>query len=184
MKVLVIGSGGREHALVWKIAQSPLVKKVYCAPGNAGIAELAECVPIPAANIQTLLDFARREKIDLTVVGPEGPLAEGIVDLFQKEGLRIFGATRRAAEIESSKSFAKSLMTKYRIPTARGRSFKNHDQARRYLSQAGTPVVVKADGLAAGKGVIVCETEKEASEALDRITVSYTHLTLPTTILV
>jgi phosphoribosylamine--glycine ligase len=169
MKVLVIGSGGREHALVWKIAQSPLVKKVYCAPGNAGIAELAECVPIPAANIQTLLDFARREKIDLTVVGPEGPLAEGIVDLFQKEGLRIFGATRRAAEIESSKSFAKSLMTKYRIPTARGRSFKNHDQARRYLSQAGAPVVVKADGLAAGKGVIVCETEKEAIEALDRI---------------
>jgi phosphoribosylamine--glycine ligase len=173
MKVLVIGSGGREHALVWKIAQSPLVKKVYCAPGNAGIAELAECVPIPAANIQTLLDFARREKIDLTVVGPEGPLAEGIVDLFQKEGLRIFGATRRAAEIESSKSFAKSLMTKYRIPTARGRSFKNHDQARRYLSQAGTPVVVKADGLAAGKGVIVCETEKEASEALDRIMIKH-----------
>ena len=173
MKVLVIGSGGREHALVWKIAQSPLVKKVYCAPGNAGIAELAECVPIPAANIQTLLDFARREKIDLTVVGPEGPLAEGIVDLFQKEGLRIFGATRRAAEIESSKSFAKSLMTKYRIPTARGRSFKNHDQARRYLSQAGAPVVVKADGLAAGKGVIVCETEKEASEALDRIMIKH-----------
>jgi phosphoribosylamine--glycine ligase len=171
MKVLVIGSGGREHALVWKIAQSPRVKRVYCAPGNAGIAESAECVPIPAGNIQTLLDFARREKIDLTVVGPEGPLSEGIVDLFQNEGLRIFGATQRAAEIESSKSFAKSLMAKYRIPSARGRSFKSHDQARRYLSQSGAPVVVKADGLAAGKGVIVCETEKEAIEALDRIMV-------------
>jgi len=171
MKVLVIGSGGREHALVWKISQSPRVKRVYCAPGNAGIAESAECVPIPASNIQTLLDFARREKIDLTVVGPEGPLSEGIVDLFQKEGLRIFGATQRAAEIESSKSFAKSLMAKYRIPSARGRSFKSHDPARRYLSQSGAPVVVKADGLAAGKGVIVCETEKEALEALDRIMV-------------
>jgi phosphoribosylamine--glycine ligase len=171
MKVLVIGSGGREHALVWKIAQSPKVKKLFCAPGNAGIAELAECAPIPAGNIQTLLDFARRQKIDLTVVGPEGPLSEGIVDLFQKEGLRIFGATRRAAEIESSKSFAKSLMTKYRIATARGRSFKNYDQARRYLHQTGAPVVVKADGLASGKGVIVCENEKEALEALDRVMV-------------
>ena len=171
MKVLVIGSGGREHALVWKIAQSPKVKKLFCAPGNAGIAELAECAPIPAGSIQTLLDFARRQKIDLTVVGPEGPLSEGIVDLFQKEGLRIFGATRRAAEIESSKSFAKSLMTKYRIATARGRSFKNYDQARRYLHQTGAPVVVKADGLASGKGVIVCENEKEALEALDRVMV-------------
>jgi phosphoribosylamine--glycine ligase len=171
MKVLVIGSGGREHALVWKIAQSPLVKKIYCAPGNAGISELAECVPIPAGNIQTLLDFARREKVDLTVVGPEGPLSEGIVDLFQKEGLRIFGATRRAAELEASKSFAKALMVKYRIPTARGRSFKSYDQARRYLPQAGAPVVLKADGLAAGKGVIVCASEKEAQEALDRIMV-------------
>lgn len=171
MKVLVIGSGGREHALVWKIAQSPKVKKLFCAPGNAGIAELAECAPIPAGSIQTLLDFARRQKIDLTVVGPEGPLSEGIVDLFQKEGLRIFGATRRAAEIESSKSFAKSLMTKYRIATARGRSFKNYDQARRYLHQTGAPVVVKADGLASGKGVIVCENEKEALEALGRVMV-------------
>ena len=171
MKVLVVGGGGREHALVWKIAQSPRVKKLYCAPGNAGIAELAECVPIPAGDIPALLDFARRQKIDLTVVGPEGPLSEGIVDLFQKEGLRIFGATRRAAEIESSKSFAKELMTKYRIPTARGRSFRSYEQARRYLRQAGVPVVVKADGLAAGKGVIVCESEKEAQEALDRVMV-------------
>src|SRR5512136_2112234 len=106
MKILVIGSGGREHALVWKIAQSPRVKKIYCAPGNAGIADLAECVPVPAGDLPALLEFARREHIDLTVVGPEGPLADGIVDLFEKEGFRIFGATRRAAEIEGSKSFA------------------------------------------------------------------------------
>jgi len=171
MKVLIIGSGGREHALAWKIAQSPMVRKLFCAPGNAGIADLAECVPIAAGDIPALRDFARRQKIDLTVVGPEGPLSEGIVDSFHKEGLRIFGATRRAAEIESSKSFAKSLMTKYRIPTAQGRSFKRYDPAQRYLRQAGTPVVVKADGLAAGKGVIVCETAKEAQEALDRVMV-------------
>jgi len=171
MKVLVIGSGGREHALVWKIAQSPRVKKLYCAPGNAGIAELAECVSIPAGDLPALLDFARRQKIDLTVVGPEGPLSEGIVDLFRKEGLRIFGATRRAAEIESSKSFAKDLMTQYGIPTARGRSFRSYEPARRYLRQAGAPVVVKADGLAAGKGVIVCASEAEAQEALERVMV-------------
>ncbi|MCU0590519.1 MAG: phosphoribosylamine--glycine ligase [Desulfobacterales bacterium] len=171
MKVLIIGSGGREHALAWKIAQSPRVKTLYCAPGNAGIAELAECVPIMAGDIPALLDFARKQKIDLTVVGPEGPLSEGIVDSFQREGLKIFGATRRAAEIESSKSFAKELMLKYRIPTARGRSFKSLDQARRYLKEAGAPVVVKADGLAAGKGVIVCESETEARDALERIMV-------------
>jgi len=171
MKVLVVGSGGREHALVWKIAQSPRVKKLYCAPGNAGIAELAECVPIPAGDIPALIDLARRQKIDLTVVGPEGPLSEGIVDLFRKEGLRIFGATRRAAEIESSKSFAKDLMTKYGIPTARGRSFRSYELARRYLRQASAPVVVKANGLAAGKGVIVCASEAEAQEALERVMV-------------
>ncbi len=171
MKVLVIGGGGREHALVWKIAQSPKVKELFCAPGNAGIAELARCVPIPAGDIPQLLDFAKRQKIDLTVVGPEGPISEGIVDRFQAEGLRIFGATRMAAEIESSKSFAKSLMTKYGIPTAKGRSFTDHGEAQRYLREVGAPVVVKADGLAAGKGVIVCATEKEALDALKRIMV-------------
>jgi phosphoribosylamine--glycine ligase len=169
MNVLVIGGGGREHALVWKIAQSPKVKKVFCAPGNAGIADAAECVPIAASDIPRLLDFARREKIDLTVVGPEGPLSEGIVDVFEKAGLRIFGATRRAAEIEASKSFAKDLMVKYGIPTARGQSFKSIAAARRYLRQINAPVVVKADGLAAGKGVIVCATRKEAEEALERV---------------
>jgi phosphoribosylamine--glycine ligase len=171
MKVLVIGGGGREHALVWKIAQSPKVKAIFCAPGNAGIAEIAQCVPIAAGDIPQLLDFAKRQKIDLTVVGPEGPLSEGIVDRFQAEGLRIFGATRRAAEIESSKSFAKALMAKYGIPTAKGRSFTDHGEARRYLREAGVPVVVKADGLAAGKGVIVCATEEEALDALNRVMV-------------
>jgi phosphoribosylamine---glycine ligase len=171
MKVLVIGGGGREHALVWKIAQSPKVKKVFCAPGNAGISDLAECVPISAGDLQRLLDFARRRKIDLTVVGPEGPLSEGIVDLFEREGLRIFGASRRAAEIESSKSFAKALLDKYRIPTAQGRSFRSLTQAERYLRKLGVPVVVKADGLAAGKGVIVCATEAQALAALKRIMV-------------
>jgi len=171
MKVLVIGGGGREHALVWKIAQSPKVKKVFCAPGNAGIADLAECVPVSAGDLQGLLDFARRRKIDLTVVGPEGPLSEGIVDLFEREGLRIFGASRRAAEIESSKSFAKALLDQYRIPTARGRSFRSLTQAERYLRRLGLPVVVKADGLAAGKGVIVCTTEAQGLAALKRIMV-------------
>ena len=171
MRVLVIGSGGREHALAWKIAQSPRVKKIYCAPGNAGIADLAECVPIPAGDLPELLEFARREHIDLTVVGPEGPLSAGIVDLFEKEGFRIFGATRRAAEIEGSKSFAKSLMARYGIPTAKGRSFTDHAEAAEYLRRTGVPVVVKADGLAAGKGVIVCHTEAEARAALDLVMV-------------
>ena len=171
MRVLVIGSGGREHALAWKIAQSPRVKKIYCAPGNAGIADLAECVPIPAGDLPALLEFARREHIDLTVVGPEGPLSAGIVDLFEKEGFRIFGATRRAAEIEGSKSFAKSLMARYGIPTAKGRSFTDHAEAAEYLRRTGVPVVVKADGLAAGKGVIVCHTEAEARAALDLVMV-------------
>jgi len=171
MRVLVIGGGGREHALVWKIARSPKVQKIYCAPGNAGIAELAECVPISAGDLPALLDFARSRSIDLTVVGPEGPLSEGIVDLFEKEGLRIFGATRRAAEIESSKSFAKSLMARYGIPMAKGRSFADHAQAIEYLRQTGVPVVIKADGLAAGKGVIVCHTEDEARGALERMMV-------------
>ena len=171
MKVLVIGGGGREHALVWKIAQSPQVKKVFCAPGNAGIADLAECVPIPAGDLQGLLDFARRRKIDLTVVGPEGPLSEGIVDLFEKEGLRIFGASRRAAEIESSKSFAKDLLTNTASPPPAARASAALPQAERYLRKLGAPMVVKADGLAAGKGVIVCATEAEALEALERIMV-------------
>ncbi len=171
MKVLVIGGGGREHALVWKIAQSPKVKKIYCAPGNAGIAELATCLPIGSEDIGKLVEFGKKEKIDLTVVGPEGPLSEGIVDIFEKEGLKVFGASKKAAEIESSKSFAKTLMNKYKIPTADGRSFTSYKNAESYIRKLGAPIVVKADGLAAGKGVIVCATEKEAIDALKQILV-------------
>ncbi|HUV51317.1 MAG TPA: phosphoribosylamine--glycine ligase [Anaerolineae bacterium] len=169
MKVLVIGSGGREHAFVWKIAQSPKVKKIYCAPGNAGIADMATCVPISAEDIDNLVLFAKDKKIDLTVVGPEGPLSAGIVDVFETQGLNIFGATKKAAKIESSKSFAKNLMNKYKIPTAVGRTFTSYKKAETYLREMGAPVVVKADGLAAGKGVIVCATVSEALNALKKI---------------
>ena len=171
MKVLVVGGGGREHALVWKIAQSPEVKKIYCAPGNAGISRLADCVPIGAAEIDKLLAFAQDEKIDLTVVGPEDPLSMGIVDQFEAAGLRIFGASQKAARIESSKSFAKAIMQKYDIPTAKGQTFTRLAQAKAYVSKMGAPLVVKADGLAAGKGVIVCTTEKMALNALQQIMV-------------
>lgn len=169
MKVLVIGGGGREHAIVWKIAQSPKVKKIYCAPGNAGIAELADCIPIGAEDIDKLFAFAKEEKIDLTVVGPEAPLVAGITDIFEKKGLKVFGATKKAVEIESSKSFAKYLMEKYNIPTAAGRTFTSYKKAEEYIRKMGAPLVVKADGLAAGKGVIVCATEKKAIDALNLI---------------
>jgi phosphoribosylamine--glycine ligase len=171
MKVLMVGGGGREHAMVWKISQSPRVKKIYCAPGNAGIADLAECVPIDAEDVDQLVAFARRQKIDLTVVGPEGPLSKGIVDRFEKEGLRIFGASQKAAEIESSKTFAKHIMTKYGVPTAKGETFTSYKAAEAYIKKVGAPIVVKADGLAAGKGVIVCATVAQALEALKQILV-------------
>jgi phosphoribosylamine---glycine ligase len=169
MKVLVIGGGGREHTLVWKIAQSPKVKTVYCAPGNVGMDDLATCVAINAEDVDALIHFAKQENIDLTVVGPEGPLSMGIVDRFQEEGLKIFGATQKAAEIESSKSFAKMLLTKYGIPTAWGQTFTSFKKAEQYIRKMGAPIVVKADGLAAGKGVIVCDTEKKAVDALKLI---------------
>jgi phosphoribosylamine--glycine ligase len=171
MKVLVVGGGGREHALVWKIAQSPLVKKIFCAPGNAGIASLAECVPIGAEDVDQLLVFARQQKIDLTVVGPEGPLSIGIVDRFEQAGLRIFGASQKAAAIEASKSFAKHIMTKYNVPTAIGKTFTSYKPAEAYIKKTGAPIVVKADGLAAGKGVIVCDTVAKAISALKQIMV-------------
>jgi phosphoribosylamine--glycine ligase len=169
MKILVVGGGGREHALVWKISQSPKVKKIFCAPGNPGIGTLATCVPIGAEDINALLSFAKENSIDLTVVGPEAPLSEGIVDIFESEGLRTFGASRDAAQIEASKSFAKNLMIKYGIPTADGGAFTNYKQADAFLKKIGAPVVIKADGLAAGKGVIVCKTLKEADKALRQI---------------
>ena len=171
MKVLVVGGGGREHALTWKISQSPQVKRVYCAPGNAGIAGLATCVPIGAEDIDGLVEFAQNETIDLTVIGPEAPLSNGIVDRFDHAGLKVFGATQRAAELESSKSFAKNLMKKYGIPTAEGQTFTNYRKAESYIRKIGAPLVVKADGLAAGKGVIVCKTVAEAIRALKQVIV-------------
>ena len=169
MKVLVIGGGGREHALVWKMAQSPLVDALYCAPGNPGIAQLAECVHIAADEIDVLLDFARAEQIDLTVVGPEVPLTLGIVDRFQAAGLEIFGPNQAAARIEGSKSFSKDLMQKYGIPTAAYETFTDRDAAVAYIKAQGAPIVVKADGLAAGKGVVVAMTEAQAITAIDDI---------------
>lgn len=169
MKVLVVGGGGREHALVWKIAQSPLVDTVYCAPGNPGIAELAECVHIGADEIDELCDFAKAEAIDLTVVGPEVPLTMGIVDQFQAAGLEVFGPNQAAAQIEGSKGFSKDLMVRHNIPTAAYQSFTDHAAAVAYIKEQGAPIVVKADGLAAGKGVIVAMTEEEAIAGVDDI---------------
>ncbi len=169
MKVLVVGGGGREHALVWKIAQSPLVTKLYCAPGNPGIAELAECVHIAADEIDALRDFASAEKIDLTVVGPEVPLTMGIVDSFKAAGLEIFGPSKAAARIEGSKGFSKDLMARHGIPTAAYRSFTDHAAAAAYVREQGAPIVIKADGLAAGKGVVVAMTLEEALTAIDDI---------------
>jgi len=171
MKILVVGGGGREHALVWKIAQSPRVTKIYCAPGNAGISEQATLVPIKASDLNGLLEFALKEEIDLTIVGPEEPLTKGIVDLFESKGLSIFGSNQRAAKIEGSKAFAKEMMKKYCIPTASYEIFDDHKEAIAYIRRHGTPIVVKADGLAAGKGVIVCKTVEEAIQSVERIMV-------------
>lgn len=162
MKILVIGSGGREHALVWKIAQSPLVTKVFCAPGNPGIAELAENVALKVDDLPGLLAFAQQEQIGLTVVGPELPLSLGIVDLFENHGLTVFGARQNAAIIEASKAFSKDLMKKYHVPTAAYEVFTEIEPAIAFLDTLGLPVVVKADGLAAGKGVIIAQTREEA----------------------
>ena len=169
MKVLVVGSGGREHALIWKLAESPEVTGLYAAPGNAGMAALARLIDIPVTNLPALADFAQREGIGLTVVGPELPLTLGIVDQFQRRGLAIFGATQRAAQLEGSKVFAKDLMKKYGIPTASFATFTAATDALQYLERVGTPIVVKADGLAAGKGVVVCQTESEARSAISSI---------------
>jgi len=171
MKVLVIGSGGREHALVWKISQSPRVEKIYCAPGSAGIGELAECVAIAPEQIEKLAEFAEQEKIDLTVVGPELPLTLGIADLFESRGLRIFGPNRAAAQLEGSKAFAKEILKANHIPTAAFEAFADATAAKRYLAQVKPPYVVKADGLAAGKGVLICAGRQEAESAIDEILV-------------
>jgi phosphoribosylamine--glycine ligase len=169
MNVLVIGGGGREHALVWKISQSPLVGKIFCAPGNAGIAELAQCVDFKVDDIDGLLAFAQQQQIGLTVVGPELPLTLGLVDRFRQAGLTVFGADKKAAQIEGSKSFSKDLMAKYGVPTAAYGTFTDAEQAKDFIRQQGAPIVVKADGLAAGKGVIVAQTEAEAIAAVEDI---------------
>ncbi len=171
MKVLVVGGGGREHALVWKIAQSPRVTKIFCAPGNAGISEQAMIVPIRANDLNGLLRFVLKEEVDLTVVGPEEPLTKGIVDLFKSKGLTVFGANQKAAEIEGSKAFAKEMMKKYSIPTGSYEIFEDPEEAMAYIHRQGAPIVVKADGLAAGKGVIVCKTVEEAIGTVSRIMV-------------
>jgi phosphoribosylamine--glycine ligase len=166
MRILVVGGGGREHALVWKIAQSPLVEKLYCAPGNPGIAQQAECVPISAEDLRGLFEFARDQRIDLVVVGPEAPLAMGITDELTSKGIRVFGPTAAAAELEASKIFSKQLMHKHGIPTAPFRVFEDAHDAYEYLEKRSGPIVVKADGLAKGKGAIVCESIDEAREAV------------------
>lgn len=169
MRVLVIGGGGREHALVWKICQSPKVTEVFCAPGNTGTAEIASNVPIPADKIDQLLEFALENEIGLTVVGPEQPLVMGIVDRFREKGLRIFGPTAQAAELEGSKAFSKDIMKKYGLPTAEYETFSSHELARKYFDKETGPIVVKASGLAAGKGVILCRNAKEGLDAVDTI---------------
>lgn len=169
MKILVVGSGGREHTLVWKILQSRKVEEVICAPGNGGIREIVDCVDVSAEDIDGLVEIAKSGNIDLTVVGPEAPLVDGIVDVFQENGLRIFGPSKKAARIEGSKMFAKQLMKKYDIPTATFECFDDPDEALEYLKNNKAPIVIKADGLAAGKGSLVCRTDREAQEAIKSI---------------
>ncbi|HVV71352.1 MAG TPA: phosphoribosylamine--glycine ligase, partial [Verrucomicrobiae bacterium] len=179
MKLLVIGSGGREHALVWKLAQSPLVTRMWCAPGNAGIAQerlsrgggRVECANVGAEDLPKLLSFARDQKIDLTVVGPDNPLALGIVDLFQAQGLRIWGPNRRAAQFESSKVFTQEFLERYNIPTARSGTFSEPGPAKAFAASLDGRCAVKADGLALGKGVLICLNRVEAEQAIEEILV-------------
>lgn len=166
MKVLIVGSGGREHAIAQSVAKSPRVDKIYCAPGNAGIAGIAECVDIKAMELDKLAEFADKEKIDLTIIGMDDPLVAGVVDVFKARGLRVFGPAKNAAIIEGSKAFSKDLMKKYNIPTAAYETFDNPDAAKAYLKDCKYPIVLKADGLALGKGVLICNTHEEAVEGV------------------
>ena len=166
MKVLIVGSGGREHAIAWSVAKSPKVDKIYCAPGNAGIAEFTECVNIKAMEFDKLVAFAKENAIDLTIIGMDDPLVGGVVDAFESEGLRVFGPRKNAAIIEGSKAFSKDLMKKYKIPTAAYENFTDPDEAIKYLETAKMPIVLKADGLALGKGVLICNTLEEAKEGV------------------
>ncbi len=169
MKVLIVGSGGREHALAWKIAQSDLINNIYCAPGNAGIAKVAECIDIGVNDFEALADFAQKKGIDLTVVGPEEPLVKGLTDVFAARGLKVFGPDKMCAQFEGSKAFTKAFLGKYEIPTAKYQEFTDVAQAERNVGIYGYPTVIKADGLAAGKGVIIAEDEQEAKKAVAEI---------------
>ena len=169
MKILIVGSGGREHAIAYACSKSPKVDKIYCAPGNAGISELAECVPISAMEFDRLADFAAEKEIDLTVIGMDDPLVGGIVDLFETRGLRVFGPRKNAAILEGSKAFSKDLMKKYNIPTAAYETFTSADNAKKYLETSEYPIVLKADGLALGKGVLICNTKEEALAGVDEL---------------
>ena len=169
MKVLIVGSGGREHAIAWKVAQSPKVDKIYCAPGNAGIEEFAECVAIGAMEFEKLVAFAKEKEIDLTVIGMDDPLVGGVVDAFEEAGLRVFGPRKNAAILEGSKAFSKDLMKKYNIPTAAYENFTDPQAALEYLETAKFPIVLKADGLALGKGVLICNTLEEAKDGVKEI---------------
>lgn len=169
MKVLIVGSGGREHAIAWKVAQSPKVDKIYCAPGNAGIAQVAECVPIGAMEFEKLAAFAKEKEIDLTVIGMDDPLVGGIVDVFEEKGLRVFGPRKNAAILEGSKAFSKNLMKKYNIPTAAYETFTSPEDAMAYLETAKMPIVLKADGLALGKGVLICQNLEEAKAGVKEL---------------
>ena len=169
MKILIVGGGGREHALAWKLKQSPYAERIFCAPGNAGTAETGENVAIPASDLASLVRFAKENRVDLTVVGPDDPLAAGIVDLFAAEGLRIFGPTEAAARLESSKIFAKKLMYEQGIPTAQAGTFEHSNDALRFCDQLQFPIVIKADGLALGKGVIIASDPAAARSTIDEM---------------
>ena len=169
MKVLIVGSGGREHAIAWSVAKSDKVEKIYCAPGNAGIAQYAECVAIGAMEFEKLAAFAKEHEVDLTIVGMDDPLVGGIVDVFESEGLRVFGPRKNAAILEGSKAFSKDLMKKYNIPTAGYENFDDAKKALAYLETAKFPIVLKADGLALGKGVLICNTLEEAKDGVQSI---------------
>ncbi len=169
MRVLVVGSGGREHAIIWKLAQSPKIKKIYCAPGNPGIADLAECVDIPAEDIEALCQFAKENHMDLTVVGPEVPLTEGIADIFEKEGLKVFGPNKKCAQLEGSKAFTKDFLVRHKIPTAKYKEFTDLLEIKKEVGLFGYPMVIKADGLAAGKGVVIAENKEMALKTCDEM---------------
>ena len=172
MKILIVGSGGREHAIAWKVSQSDRVDKIYCAPGNAGIGQIAECVDIGAMEFDKLAEFAKNNAIDLTIIGMDDPLVGGIVDVFEAQGLKVFGPRKNAAILEGSKAFSKDLMKKYNIPTAAYETFNSPEEAKAYLETSKYPIVLKADGLALGKGVLICNTKEEAMDGVNELMVS------------